>query len=70
MMTEVRLFQLACKGDRLDEINAEEVFNQQAKDAARRRALLKLIKRVIAALGRRTTPAATDTPEAALFARR
>ena len=50
MMTEVRLFELACKGDRLDEINAEEVFNRQAKAAARRRALLRLVKRLIAAL--------------------
>ena len=50
MMTEVRLFELACKGDRLDEINAEEIFNRQAKAAARRRALLRLVKRLIAAL--------------------
>lgn len=62
-MTEVRLFQLACKGDRLDEINAEEVFNQQAKAAARRRALLKLIKRVIAMLGRKSTTTVVDGTE-------
>lgn len=57
MMTEVRLFELACKGDRLDAMNAEEVFNRQARAAARRRALLRLVKRLIAALrGRPTAP--------------
>lgn len=69
-MTEVRLFELACKGDRLDEINAEEVFNRQAQAAAQRRALLKLIKRVIAALGRKAMPAVEDAPEALLSAQR
>jgi len=64
-MTEVRLFQLACKGDRLDEINAEEVFNQQAKAAARRRALLKLIKRLIMALKSKRAPT-VDGPETLL----
>ncbi|MEZ4733404.1 MAG: hypothetical protein R3E79_40425 [Caldilineaceae bacterium] len=55
-MMEVRLFELSCKGDRLDEINAEAVFNQQAKAAERRQAFRKLIKRLIAALrGKRTT---------------
>lgn len=66
-MVEVRLFEMACKGDRLDEINAEEVFNQQAKAAARRRALLKLIRRVITALAGKKAPV-VDGPEAFLSA--
>lgn len=66
-MVEVRLFELACKGERLDEINAEELFNQQAKAAARRRALLKLIKRVISALHTKRAPV-VDGPEALLSA--
>ncbi|MCE7981374.1 MAG: hypothetical protein DYG89_09300 [Caldilinea sp. CFX5] len=70
MMTEVRLFELACKGDRLDEINAEEVFNRQAKAATRRRALLKLIKRVIAALGRKSTVLAGDGSVVTMSTRR
>jgi hypothetical protein len=36
---EVRLFELACKGERLDEINAEEILNQRAAAQARTRAL-------------------------------
>ncbi len=27
---EARLFELACKGDRLDEINAEEILDRRA----------------------------------------
>jgi hypothetical protein len=34
-MIEVRLFELRMKGDRLDEINAEEVLNRQAMMQAR-----------------------------------
>ena len=70
MMTEVRLFDLACKGDRLDEINAEEVFNRQARAAEQRRALLRLIKRVIAALGRKPTTAVVDSPPVVLSTQR
>ena len=70
MMTEVRLFELACKGDRLDEINAEEVFNRQARAAEQRRALLRLIKRVIAALGRKPTTAVVDSPPVVLSTQR
>jgi hypothetical protein len=70
MMTEVRLFELACKGDRLDEINAEEVFNRQARAAEQRRALLRLIRRVIAALGRKPTMAVADGPPVILSTQR
>lgn len=38
-MVEVRLFELQCKGDRLDEINAEEIFARRAVGHARRQAL-------------------------------
>lgn len=69
-MIEVRLFELACKGDRLDEINAEEVFNRQAKAAERRQAFRNLIKRLVTALGRKPTTPAVDTPEVVLSTRR
>ena len=42
---EVRLFELACKGDRLDEINAEEVLDRRAAAQAKARARWHSVQR-------------------------
>lgn len=65
-MTEVRLLELTLKGDRLDEINAEEVLNRRARAAERRQALLNLVKRLAAALARKPMAPMTEKPEIVL----
>jgi len=45
-MIEVRLFELACKGDRLDEINAEEILDRRAAAQAKARARWHYIRRL------------------------
>jgi len=69
-MIEVRLFELSCKGERLDEINAEEVLNRQAKAAERRQAFRKLIKRWRTVLVSKRTTAKADATEVALSPQR
>jgi hypothetical protein len=43
---EVRLFELACKGDRLDEINAEEILERRAAAQARASARWRYVRRL------------------------
>lgn len=42
---EVRLFELQCKGDHLDEVNAEEILTRRAIGHARRQALVDFTRR-------------------------
>ena len=66
---EVYLFELALKGDRLDEINAEEVLNRraaaQAKANARRRYLRRLRQQWVAWVTRRPQMTAAPSDVAA-----
>jgi hypothetical protein len=69
-MIEVRLFEVSCKGDRLDEINAEAVLNRQAKAAERQQAFLRLIKRLIATLRSKQATAKVEPGEVVLLPQR
>lgn len=69
-MNEVRLLELALKGERLDELNAEEVLNRRAKAAERRQAFFLLLKRLGTALGRKSTPPVVESPEVVLSPQR
>ena len=44
---EVHLFEMALKGDRLDEINAEEVLNRRAAAQAKARARSLYLRRCV-----------------------
>lgn len=69
-MIEVRLFELSRKGERLDELNAEEVFNRQAKAAARRQAFRTLVNRLGTRFGKTNTTARAEHSGAILSPQR
>lgn len=58
-MVEVRLFELACKGDRLDEINAEEALAAKARRQERRHRVASWLQRLFDCFRhtRKSTPA-------------